>query len=242
MKAIIMAGGKGTRLRPLTCNKPKPMVPIANRPMMEHILNLLKEHGFNEVLITACFLPEQIENYFGDGSQYGLELKYLTEEVPLGTAGSVRNGAEFLTETFLVISGDALTDIDLRAAVESHRQRGATASLILTRVDNPLEYGVVICDQEGRIKRFLEKPGWGEVFSDTVNTGIYILEPKIFEYYQQGQEYDFSKHLFPQLLSAGEPLFGYVADGYWSDIGNLEQYRQAHYDVLSGKVRVSIPG
>ena len=242
MKAVIMAGGKGTRLRPLTCNQPKPMVPIINRPMMEHIMALLKQYNFTEVMATLFYLPESIQNYFGDGQNFQMHIRYLIEENPLGTAGSVRNGADFLDETFLVISGDTLTDINLGAAVAFHRERGATATLVLTKVNNPLEYGMVITDAEGRIHRFLEKPGWGEVFSDTVNTGIYILDPKIFNYYQAGQVFDFSKDLFPQLLAGGEPLFGYVSEGYWSDIGNLEQYRQTHYDVLSGKVNLAIPG
>ncbi len=242
MKAVIMAGGKGTRLRPLTCYKPKPMAPVANRPMMEHIVNLLKKHGFTEVMATLFYLPQVIENYFGNGQKFGVQMQYFIEETPLGTAGSVRNGAEFLNETFLVISGDALTDINLTGAVDFHRSRRAVATLVLTKVDNPLEYGVVITDEEGRVKRFLEKPGWGEVFSDTVNTGIYILEPDIFNYFQKGQTFDFSKDLFPLLQAKNEPLYGYVASGYWSDIGNLEQYRQAHYDVLTGKVSVEKAG
>jgi mannose-1-phosphate guanylyltransferase/phosphomannomutase len=242
MKAVIMAGGKGTRLRPLTCNRPKPMVPIANRPMMEHIVYLLKRHKLVDVWVTLFYLGESIENYFGDGRDFGLRMRYVTEEKPLGTAGSVKNIEKNLTETFLVISGDALTDIDLEAAVRFHREKRSTATLVLTKVDNPLEYGVVIIDSEGRVQRFLEKPGWGEVFSDTVNTGIYILEPKIFKYFNPGEVFDFSKNLFPLLLATGEPLYGYVAPGYWSDIGNLDQYRQAHYDALTGRVRVSIPG
>lgn len=242
MKAVIMAGGKGTRLRPLTCNRPKPMVPLGNRPMMEHIAVLLKQHHFNEVMATLFYLPEAIREYFGDGSRWGMSFRYFIEETPLGTAGSVKNGEAFLNETFLVISGDTLTDIDLGAAVRFHREKGAAATLVLTKVSNPLEYGVVITDQEGRIRRFLEKPGWGEVFSDTVNTGIYILEPKIFDYFEKGQVFDFSKDLFPKLLAGGEPLYGFVAPGYWSDIGNLEQYRQAHYDILTGQARVSLPG
>jgi mannose-1-phosphate guanylyltransferase/phosphomannomutase len=242
MKAVIMAGGKGTRLKPLTCNKPKPMVPIANRPMMEHIVALLKNHGFTELLVTLFYLPDAIQNYFGDGAQRGVKFQYLLEEAPLGTAGSVKNGERFLDDTFLVISGDTLTDIDLAAAVRFHQEKKAAATLVLTKVSNPLEYGVVITDEEGRIKRFLEKPGWGEVFSDTVNTGIYILEPSIFKLYRPGQVFDFSKDLFPLLLANGEPLFGYVAPGYWSDIGNLEQYRQAHYDLLTVQMKIDIPG
>jgi mannose-1-phosphate guanylyltransferase/phosphomannomutase len=242
MKAVIMAGGKGTRLRPLTCYKPKPMAPIANRPMMEHIINLLKKHNFMEVMATLFYLPQVIENYFEDGQKFGIKMQYFIEETPLGTAGSVRNGADFLNETFLVISGDALTDIDLTAAVDFHRSKGAIATLVLTKVNNPLEYGVVIIDENSKVKRFLEKPGWGEVFSDTVNTGIYILEPRIFDYFEKGQVFDFSKDLFPLLQERNEPLYGYIASGYWSDIGNLEQYRQAHYDVLTDKVKVEKGG
>lgn len=242
MKAVIMAGGKGTRLRPLTCNKPKPMVPIVNRPMMEHILFLLKKYGFEDVWVTLFYLPELIQNYFGDGAEFGMKIRYSLEDSPLGTAGSVKKIINELTETFLVISGDALTDINLAEAVKFHKDKKAKATIVLTKVAAPLEYGVVIVDQQGKVKRFLEKPGWGEVFSDTVNTGIYILEPEIFNLFETDKEFDFSKNLFPALLEKEEPIFGYVADGYWSDIGNLEQYRQAHYDVLTGKAKVSIPG
>lgn len=242
MKAVIMAGGKGSRLRPLTCNKPKPMVPIVNRPMMEHIIYLLKKYGFKEVWVTLFYLPELIQNYFGDGSEYGIKINYSLEESPLGTAGSVKKIINNLNDTFLVISGDALTDINLEEAIKFHKEKTAKASIVLNKVSDPLEYGVVITDQQGKVKRFLEKPGWGEVFSDTVNTGIYVLEPEIFHLFETGKEFDFSKDLFPMLLDKGELIGGFVADGYWSDIGTLEQYRQAHYDVLMGKVKVSIPG
>ncbi|HHU51327.1 MAG TPA: NTP transferase domain-containing protein [Firmicutes bacterium] len=242
MKAVIMAGGKGTRLRPLTCKIPKPMVPIAARPMMEHIIHLLRRYSLTEIGVTLFYLPELIKNYFGNGADYGVSLRYFVEENPLGTAGSVKNAADFLNETFLVISGDALTDINLEAAIDFHRKKKALATLVLTKVEAPLEYGVVITDEEGRIRRFLEKPGWGEVFSDTVNTGIYILEPEVLSYYDKDKPVDFSKDLFPGLLAKGEPLFGYVADGYWSDVGNLEQYRQANYHMLSGRIRLPIPG
>ena len=242
MKAVIMAGGKGTRLRPLTCKIPKPMVPIATRPMMEHIINLLRQYSLTDIGVTLFYLPEFIQNYFGNGADYGVSLRYFIEETPLGTAGSIKNAEEFLDETFLVISGDALTDINLEEAIAFHRRKKALATLVLTKVNVPLEYGVVITDEEDRICRFLEKPGWGEVFSDTVNTGIYILEPEILSYYDKDKAVDFSKDLFPQLLAKGEPLFGYVADGYWSDVGNLEQYRQANYHMLSGKIKLPVPG
>lgn len=187
MKAVIMAGGEGSRLRPLTCNRPKPMVPILDRPVMHHGIELLKRHGITKIAVTLQYLPEAVKDYFGDGCQYDVELHYFVEETPLGTAGSVKNAASFLDETFVVISGDALTDIDLGQAVAFHRERQALATLVLTRVDCPLEYGVVVTAEDGRIIRFLEKPGWGEVFSDTVNTGIYVLEPDVLTYFAPGR-------------------------------------------------------
>ncbi|MGE5554623.1 MAG: sugar phosphate nucleotidyltransferase [Betaproteobacteria bacterium] len=238
MKAVVMAGGQGTRLRPLSCDLPKPMVPLMNRPMLEHILLLLKAHGITDVAITTCYLPEAIESHFGDGHQLGLRLRYFLEETPLGTAGSVKNAEEFLDEPFLVISGDALTDFDLSRLISFHLERGALATIGLTRVDNPLEYGVVITAADGLIRRFLEKPSWSEVFSDTVNTGIYVLDPRVLDFLKRGENVDFSKNLFPLLLGRREPLYGYVLQGYWSDIGNLEQYRQSHYDALGRRVKL----
>ncbi|NMB13136.1 MAG: NTP transferase domain-containing protein [Firmicutes bacterium] len=242
MKAVIMAGGQGSRLRPLTCDLPKPMVPVANRPMMEYVIRLLCHHGLQDIAITTCYLPERIEEYFGDGAAWGARLHYAVEDRPLGTAGSVKNVAGDLDETFLVISGDGLTDFDLQAAIAYHREKQALATLVLTRVMSPLEYGVVFTNQAGQIERFLEKPSWGEVFSDTVNTGIYVLEPKVLSMIPFGTPFDFSRDLFPLLLQNGEPLYGYVADGYWSDIGNLEEYLQSHLDLLTGKVKATIPG
>lgn len=242
MKAIIMAGGEGSRLRPLTCGRPKPMVPVLNKPIMSHIIALLKEHGFTDIGVTLQYMPEAIRDHFGSGSEHGVNLHYFVEDSPLGTAGSVKNAASFLDETFLVISGDALTDLDLARAVDFHKKQGSIATLILTRVDCPLEYGVVITSEDGKITQFLEKPGWGEVFSDTVNTGIYVLEPEALDYFAPGQKFDFSKDLFPLLLREKKPLFGMVLPGYWCDIGNLLQYLEAHHDILSGKVKIKMPG
>jgi len=237
-----MAGGKGTRLRPLTCDRPKPMVPVVNRPMLEHVIDLLKLHGFCDILATLYYMPEVIMDYFGQGERFGVSMDYAVEDTPLGTAGSVKACEHLLDSTFLVISGDALTDINLTEAVEFHKAKGAIATIVLTRVTSPLEYGVVITDDDGRITRFLEKPSWSEVFSDTVNTGIYVLEPDVLRLFDPGVEFDFSKNLFPLILKKGLPLFGYVAQGYWSDVGNIDQYRQTHYDILQGLVRVRIPG
>lgn len=242
MKAVIMAGGEGTRLRPLTSNVPKPMMPLANRPMMEHILDLLKRHGFDEVVVTVAFMANHIRNWFGDGSDFGIRMVYATEETPLGTAGSVRNAMEELTEPFLVISGDVLTDVDLTKIVEAHREKQALATIGLIRVDNPLEFGIVITREDGSIERFLEKPGWGQVFSDTINSGIFVLEPEIFDYIEPDRPVDFSSEVFPALLADGKRLFGAVAEGYWEDVGNLESYVSAHTDILDGTVQVAIDG
>ena len=242
MKAVIMAGGEGTRLRPLTSNQPKPMLPLANRPMMEHIVRLLKEHGFDEIVVTLAFLPQAIRTYFGDGSEFGVRMVYATEETPLGTAGSVLNARQELTERFLVISGDVLTDFDLSEIVRFHDEKKAVATIGLKAMENPLEFGIVITRDDGSIERFLEKPTWGQVFSDTINTGIYVLEPEIFDAIPAGEPVDFSADVFPELLADGAPLFGCVNEGYWEDVGNLEAYVRAHRDVLDGKVIIDVPG
>lgn len=242
MRAVIMAGGSGSRLRPLTCDLPKPMVPVLNRPVMHYTVDLLKKHGIQEIAVTLAYLPRAVKDYFEDGADFGVRLQYFVEETPLGTAGSVKNAAGFLPGTFVVISGDALTDLDISQAVAFHKERGSQATLVLHRQQIPLEYGVVITDNEGRITRFLEKPSWGEVFSDTVNTGIYILEPAVLDYFEEGRQFDFSKDLFPRLLEDGVPMYGYISDSYWCDIGDLRSYRQAQFDVLEGKVSVNIDG
>ncbi len=237
-----MAGGEGTRLRPLTSNQPKPLMPLANRPMMEHIVRLLKSHGFDDIVVTLAFLPQTIRTYFGDGAEFGVRMVYATEETPLGTAGSVRNARAELDEPFLVISGDVLTDIDLSEVVAFHERKGALATLALKAMENPLEFGIVITRDDGSIERFLEKPTWGQVFSDTVNTGIYVCDPAVFDYIPEGEVVDFSGDVFPRLLADGRPLFGHVAEGYWEDVGTLEAYLRAHRDVLDGKVGIDVPG
>jgi mannose-1-phosphate guanylyltransferase/phosphomannomutase len=242
MKAVIMAGGEGTRLRPQTSNLPKPMLPLVGRPMMEHIVSLLRRHGITDIVVTVAFMPNAIRSYFGDGSELGVRMVYATEETPLGTAGSVRNARDELTERFLVISGDVLTDIDLTALIEFHEKNEALATLALCAVENPLEFGIVITREDGSIERFLEKPGWGQVFSDTINTGIYVLEPEIFDAIPAGRSVDFSGEVFPAVLEAGAPIFGYVANGYWEDVGTTAAYLKAHEDILDGKVEVDISG
>jgi mannose-1-phosphate guanylyltransferase/phosphomannomutase len=242
VKAVVMAGGEGTRLRPLTSNQPKPMVPIVGKPCIEHILELAGRHGIEDVIVTVAFLPQAIRSYFGDGETLGMNVEYSVEESPLGTAGSVRLASGHLDDTFIVISGDALCDFDLTELIAFHREKGAAATIALKSVENPLEFGIVVTDSDGRVERFLEKPSWSQVFSDTINTGVYVLEPEVLRHVPTDRPYDFSKELFPLLLEMGRPVYGYVAEGYWQDIGNLTQYRQANFDALDGRVKLEIPG
>ncbi|MCM3716816.1 sugar phosphate nucleotidyltransferase [Fictibacillus phosphorivorans] len=242
MKGVIMAGGKGTRLRPLTCNMPKPMVPMLHKPVMEYGIELLKRYGITDIAVTVHYLPDAIKNYFGDGRDFGVNLHYFEEDSPLGTAGSIKNAEDFLDERFIVISGDALTDFDLEKGIDFHEEKGSLVTILMKQVESPLEYGVIMTNQDGKIIRFLEKPSWNEVFSDTVNTGIYVLEPEIFQYIEKDVPVDFSKDLFPLLMKENKKLFGYQAEGYWSDIGSLQQYRQSHYDMLNGLVNLPFAG
>ncbi|MGM0410163.1 MAG: sugar phosphate nucleotidyltransferase [Bacillota bacterium] len=240
MKAVIMAGGSGTRLRPLTCDLPKPMVPILNIPVMEHIINHLKRSGIEDIAVTTYYLPQKIKNYFANGEKWGVNLHYFQEDEPLGTAGSVQNAAEFLDQSFIVISGDAISDYNLNKAINFHKEMKAEATLLLAKVKVPLDYGIVIIDEKNKIKAFVEKPNWSQVFSDTVNTGIYILEPKVFDYYKKGIKYDFSKDLFPLMLKAGKALYGLPLEGYWNDIGSISDYYKTNKDFLLGKINLDI--
>lgn len=243
MKAVVMAGGEGTRLRPLTSNRPKPLVPILGKPIAQHIVEHLKRAGIEDIVVTLYYLGDEIRNYFGDGSDLGVNLLYSVEESPLGTAGSVKQAEEHLSDgTFVIVSGDALTDLNIEKALAFHREKGAEATLILQHVANPLEFGVVMTEPDGRIQRFLEKPSWGEVFSDTVNTGMYILEPSVFDLMEPGKSFDWSQDIFPKMLAAKRPLFGYVMNEYWCDVGSLDQYRQAQYEMLAGKTGLPISG
>ncbi len=243
MKAVVMAGGEGSRLRPLTSRRPKPLAPVANKPVMEHIVDLLRRHGVTEIVATLHYLADEIESYFGDGRDFGVRMSYVVEDTPLGTAGAVKMAEPLLSDApFVVISGDALTDLDLDALAAEHASSGAFATITLKRVNNPLEFGVVIVDEHHHITRFLEKPSWGEIFSDTINTGIYMLDPGIFAYMEAGKSYDFSRDLFPRLMHEGKLVQGFITQDYWTDIGNLQQYQQANYDALAGRARLEIPG
>ena len=236
MKAVVMAGGAGSRLRPITIERPKPMIPVVNKPTIEHIFNLLKQHGINEVVVTLQYLAGVIQDYFGDGKNLGMNIIYCIEEKPMGTAGSVNNVRQYLDDTFVVVSGDAITDFDLDEILAFHRRKEAKVTVTLYQVENPLEFGVIVTNREGYITRFLEKPSWGEVISDTVNTGIYIIEPEIFDYIPDNQPYDFSHQLFPKLLENNIPLAGCVVNGYWCDIGNIASLRSVTIDVLEENI------
>jgi mannose-1-phosphate guanylyltransferase / phosphomannomutase len=243
LKAVIMAGGFGTRLRPLTSKIPKPMVPIMNKPMIEHIVRLLVKHGIKEIVVLVFYHPNVIKNFLQDGSQFGASIKYVKADSDYGTAGSVRNAYDLLQGSrVLVISGDVLTDFDLNKVIAYHESKKSKATLVLTHVNDPLQFGLVITEADGKIVRFLEKPTWGEVFSDAVNTGIYVIEPDVIEMIPYREEYDFSKELFPLMLKQKLPLYGYSAEGYWRDVGNLNEYIEAQLDCLDNKVTVAIDG
>lgn len=240
MKAVLMAGGFGTRIQPLTINLPKPMIPLINRPIMEHIVDLLKKHGINELVLLLYHQPELIKNYFGDGSEFGVRITYVTPLEDFGTAGAVKAAAKYLDERFLIISGDLLTDFDLGEALAYHEEKKAAATITLTSVKDPLQFGVVITDKEGRITKFLEKPGWGEVFSDTINTGIYILEPEVLDLIPEGTNRDWAKDVFPKMLEDRAPLYGCKLSGYWADIGNTDAYLESCRDIFQGRISVGV--
>ncbi|MCU0641555.1 MAG: sugar phosphate nucleotidyltransferase [Candidatus Margulisbacteria bacterium] len=238
MRAIVLAGGLGTRLHPLTVNIPKPMVPVANQPLMEYVIYLLRKHKFKDITALLYHQPESIKSYFGDGSAFGVDLTYAEAKEDYGTAGAVKFAAQNFPdkdEPILIISADLITDFDLEAVTRYHRQKQALATLVLTRVANPLPYGIVITDKEGRIKRFLEKPSWSEVFSDTINCGIYVLDQAVLAAIPAGRSFDFSQDLFPRLLTDKKPLYGYVADGVWKDIGSLAEYARVHAEIAGAK-------
>ncbi|MDD5372299.1 MAG: sugar phosphate nucleotidyltransferase [Sulfurimonas sp.] len=243
MKAVVMAGGFGTRIQPLTHSRPKPMLPIVNRPMMQHTMMMLRDLGISEFIVLLYFKPEIIQNYFGDGSDLGIKITYVVPDDDYGTAGAVRLAAEYIgDENFIVISGDLVTDFDFEKIFEFHKQKNSKLSIGLTSVENPLQFGVVIANEDNIIEKFLEKPSWGEVFSDTINTGIYIIEPEILNYIPKGENFDFAKNLFPLLMSRGIDLMGYNLEGYWRDVGNPESYREVYDDILNSRVNFKIEG
>ncbi|MBM4432912.1 MAG: NDP-sugar synthase, partial [Chloroflexi bacterium] len=233
MKVIMLVGGEGTRLRPLTCNITKAMVPILNRPFLEHAIRYFKKHGIEEIILAMGYLPQAIQNYFGDGARLDVRLTYLVEEKPLGTAGAVKNAESLLDEAFIVFNGDVLTEIDLTAMIKRHKKTKPEASIALTPVDNPTIYGVVETDKHGWVKRFVEKPTWDKVTSNMINAGIYILEPEVLKYIPAATHCMFENYLFPLLLERNEPIFAYPSEAYWIDIGTPEKYLKANHDLLT---------
>ena len=236
MKAIIMAGGDGSRLRPVTCTQPKPMVRILDVPVMEYAIRLLRQHDIRQIAMTLRYLPDAIRDYFGDGSRFGVSLTYFTETTALGTAGGVKQAEAFLDEPFVVLSGDGITDCNLTEAARFHRQSGAAATLVTVHVDDPREYGVICAGDDGRITRFQEKPNWSDVVCDRVNTGIYVLEPSVLQLIPPDAPFDFSKNLFPRLLAEGGRLYAWDADCYWCDIGDTAALIRANIDALDGRI------
>lgn len=243
MRAVVMAGGEGTRLRPLTTNVPKPLLPVVGEPIMGHLLHQLRRHGIGEAVVTVQYLAASIRSYFGDGAEYGVQLSYATEAVPLGTAGSVKNAEAGLAgQPFLVVSGDALTDIDLSDLVAAHERSGAVVTVALARKPNVLDFGNVTLADDGRVVRFVEKPTWGQVVSDTVNTGIYVMAPEVLDLVPQDERADWSVDVMPRLLAEGRPVYGYVTDAYWEDVGTIESYLAVQGDVLNRRVEAHIGG
>lgn len=243
MKAIIMAGGEGKRLKPVTGDMPKPLVPLCGRPVMEHIILLLRRHGITDICASLKYRPDDIKNYFGSGESLGVKLRYSVEEKALGTAGGVKNCADFYgNEDFLVISGDAACDIDLSRLIAEHEKRCPAVTIALCPEPEPLRYGLALCDREGFIRSFIEKPDWRRVVTNLVNTGIYIINPRAMELVPENEEFDFAKDLFPKLLDGGEKLLGVPCDGYWCDIGTPKSYYECCADALSGKLRLSLAG
>lgn len=236
MKAVILAGGEATRLRPLTCNVPKIMVPILNRPFLEHLIGYLKSHNVVDIILATGKSSEQLQDYFGDGSNFGVRIAYSVEDFPLGTAGAVKNAEKFLDDPFIVFNGDIFTDIDLTSMLRFHRERNASISIALTLVDDPTAYGVVETDASGKVKRFVEKPKFDEVTTNMINAGIYILEPEILDYIAPGVFFMFERDVFPPFLQKGQAVYGYPTQDYWIDIGTSEKYLRLNCDLLRRRV------
>ena len=235
MKGLILAGGKGTRLRPLTLNTPKPIVPVANEPFLLYQIDLMRSGGIDEVILSLSYQPRKIEDLLKDGTDYGINIRYAVEGTPLGTGGAFKNAEEHLNSTTVVFNGDVLTGLDLLAVIARHKQAGAVATIVLTPVENPSAYGLVETTPDGRVQRFIEKPGPDEITCNTINAGVYVLEPSVLQYMPKGEPYSFERGLFPTLLERKELVLSYILDKYWIDIGTPGKYLEVHHDILSGK-------
>ena len=237
IRTIMMAGGKGTRLRPLTLVRPKPMIPLVNQPIIEYTVNRLKKSGFNDIIMTLNYMSTNIKNYFKDGSEFDMDIRYSVEKWPLGTGGSVKKAEKYIDDTFMVVSGDVLTDINFKDVVRFHKEKGAIATMVLTEVEDPTHFGIAVMDKNNKITEYLEKPSPEDAFSNVANTGIYIFEPEIFDFFDgKDKEVDFSKDIFPEIIKQDAGIYGYVFNGYWNDIGRPETYLEATYDILDQKL------
>ena len=241
MQAVVLAGGKGTHLYPITSSTPKAMVNLFNKPVLEHTIELLKRHDIHDIVITLSGEAEQVIDYFGGGSKWGVNIQYSLEDLPKGTAGSLRRIQPVLNGTFVVIPTDAVTDFDLKAAVDFHKTKSTIATMLLSEADDPSPFGIVESDADGKIIRFIEKPSPSEVFTNTINTGIYVLEPEVLSYIPYDTACDFAGGVLPRLLQNQEPLYSYRAEGHWCDIRGLTHYRNVHFDVLAGKIKLNLP-
>jgi len=242
MQAVILAGGRGKRLHPLTSKTPKSMVDLFDKPALEHTIELLKRHEIRDIVVTLHYKAEQIINYFGGGSKWGVNIQYSLEDIPKGTAGGLRRIQPVLNRTFLAIAGDAVTDFDLTSAVEFHRKRSAIATILLYEADDPSQFGIVQAAKDGKITRFFQKPRASEVVTNMADTGIYVLEPEVLSSIPYDAVYDLGRDLFPRLLQNEEPFYACRTEGYWCDMSNLAQYRNVHFDALTGKVNLNLPG
>lgn len=239
MKAFILAAGAGTRLRPLTHDIPKPMIPIVGKPALYHTLNNLKKYGFDNVCVNLFHCPNSITGFFKN-NYMDINIHYSLEKKLMGTAGAVKKQEKFFDKTFVVMSGDGLTDIDLDKVLKFHKRKKGIATIVLKKTDAKLEYGITVTDKSGKVKNFVEKPKWSDIFADTVNTGIYVFEPEIFKYIPKNKFFDFSMDLFPSLLKNKKPVYGYVMEEYWTDIGNILEYKKGVFEALDGKVKIFV--
>ena len=242
MKALILIGGLGTRLRPFTCNTPKPLLPIVNKPFLLYQIELLRKYGIKEVVFCLAYLPRTFENHFGNGSKYGIKIHYVHEKEPLGTGGAIKNARGYIDNTVLILNGDIMMNLDIADMLKCHQKNKSRATIALTRVKDPTAYGLVETTKSGQIERFLEKPGWDEVTCNTINAGIYIFEPGVLDLIPAGINYSVERGLFPGLLAKNERLFGYVSCNYWIDMGTIEKYMQVHFDIMDGRAGVQIAG
>ncbi|MGZ7209367.1 MAG: DUF4954 family protein [Methanobacterium sp.] len=236
-----MAGGKGMRLRPLTLIRPKPMIPLVNKPIIQYTVDRLKRFGLKDIIMTLNYMSTNIKNYFKDGTSFGVDIKYSVEKWPLGTGGSVKKAQKYIDDTFMVVSGDVLTDVDFKDVLKFHKEKGALVTMVLTEIEDPTHFGIAVMDNDNKITEYLEKPAPEDVFSNVANTGIYILEPEIFEFFQEKEEkseLDFSKDIFPEIIKKDAGIYGYVFNGYWNDVGRPETFLEATYDILDQKIKL----